>query len=149
MDSLKKEAFEELKRREIERIKQAKELKQDAIVELKNRVLSEMEAEKKAKEDAITEKTLLKDIKGLVSDAISKLQSQNDKLIDLAKAELARPEESKGLIIALQTQTKDIIKALVDLETKEENVKWTLKTENIERGRDGRIVSMEVSAIQI
>ncbi len=149
MDTLRKEAFYELKRREREEKTEATKLKEAAIAEIKERVLTKIEADKKAIEDSITEKTLLKDLKGLISDAIPKLQSQNELLIKTAIASFDKEDANIPVIKALQLQTKEIINTLEQLGEKASKTKWTLKTENIERGRDGKIVSMEVSAVQI
>lgn len=95
------------------------------------------------------ESDTLSDIKKLLSDAIGKFQAQNEKLINIAKADLAKPEGAEAVINALQLQTKDIINSLKKLEGKAEEKKtWTISTSEIERGRDGRVVKMEVVAEQ-
>ena len=92
----------------------------------------------------------LDDIKKLLKDAIDKFQAQNNKLIEIAKADLVKPEGAEAVINALQSQTKDIIKVLKTLEEKSvEKKKWNLTTGGIERGKDGRVTSMEVIAVQI
>lgn len=92
----------------------------------------------------------LDDIKKLVKDAIEKFSTQNNKLIELAKLDSARPEGAEAVINALQSQTETLIKALKSLEEKPiEKKKWKLETESIERGRDGKVTSMEVSAVQV
>ena len=147
----KKDALEELRRRKQEKLRLEEEQKRRDIEEKKEQALAKIAADKKAIEDSITEKTLLKDLKGLISDAIPKLQSQNDVLIKTATASLGKEDTdtSVPVIKALQLQTKEIIDTLEELEVKASKAKWVLKTELIERGRDGNIVSMEVSAYQI
>jgi hypothetical protein len=91
----------------------------------------------------------LDDIKKILNVAINSFQTQNRQIIELLKVENTQIEQSK-VINALQSQTETLIKALKSLEEKPEiKKKWKLETENIERGRDGRVTNMEVIAIQI
>lgn len=90
----------------------------------------------------------LDDIKKILNVAINSFQTQNRQIIELLKVENTQIEQSE-IINALQSQTETLIKALKVLEEKPDNKKWSLKTENIGRGRDGKVTSMEVIAVQI
>lgn len=123
--------------------------KEEIVRLVKSKALSPKEAlEALRAEPEETDK--LDDIKKLLSDAMGKFQVQIEKLIAIAKVESARPEGAEAVINALQSQTKDIIKALKVLEeTPAVKKQWKLETGEIERGRDGKVLSMEVTAVQI
>lgn len=89
----------------------------------------------------------LDDIKKLLKDAVEKFQVQNARLIEIAKADLVK-SESGEIINALQSMTKDIIKALKQVEEIPAK-KWKLETASIERGKDGKVMRMEVMAEQV
>ena len=122
--------------------------KEEIVRLLKDKALSPKEAFEALRAEP-EETDTLEDIKKILSAAILSFQTQNRQIIELLRVETTHIDQS-AVINALQSQTKDIIKALKLLEEKPvEKKKWNLTTGEIERGRDGKVTSMEVTAIQI